>query len=295
MAIIRDVREWQRRPNDYPAVAAPQSVLMAAADYFDIEEAHNTHMQDANGQLQQIDKQLAQRQWQQLYDGFAASGLNVEALEAQPDMPDLVFTANPSFIVPHYRHAWCSKMAHQARQPEVEVHRRFFEQQGFEIRTLTANDIKFEGHGDGLWHPQRLLLHAAVGQRSDLQGWQEIDAAYPELDILLYELQHKDFYHLDTALTCLDEQTALFVDDAFNDGGRALLHAAFPQAIALNDFEAKQFAGNAFCADGKQVFIEQGCNALNEKLTARGFTVHPVATQQFRLSGGSVFCLKQAY
>ena len=295
MAIIRTVSEWQRRASDYPAVEPTKSVLMAAADFFDVKEAHNNHMRDENGELRKVDKQAAMQEWQQLHDSFANNGLNVEVLPAISGMHDLVFTANPSFIVPHYRHAWPTNMAHLSRRAEAEVHQQFFAEQGFKIKNLSATDIKFEGHGDGLWHPQRLLLHAAVGQRSDLRGWQEIDDAYPELDILLYELRHEDFYHLDTALACLDEQTALFISEAFDDDGLELINAAFPKALALSDFEAYQFAGNAFCADSHNVFIEQGCDALYEKLTVRGFKVHPVATQQFRLSGGSVFCLKQAY
>ncbi|MFT7517242.1 MAG: N-dimethylarginine dimethylaminohydrolase [Myxococcota bacterium] len=295
MAIIRCLSEWQQRTADYPLVANCTSVLMAAADYFTVAEAQNSHMRDEHGNLRQIDKRQAASEWQQLHDAFVDSGLSVAILDAAPQLPDLCFTANPSFVVPHKQHIWKSHMAHPSRQPEVELHAKFFRSQGFDIKELSATGIKFEGNGDGLWHPQRFLLHAAVGQRSDLQAWQEIDAAYPELDILLYALQHPDFYHLDTALACLDQDTALIVKDAFTVEALELLNAAFSGLIELSEDEAFQFAGNAFCADGKNVFLEQGCDSLYEKLNARGFCAHPVPTQQFRFSGGSVFCLKQSF
>lgn len=295
MAIIRRLSQWQQRTADYPAVANCNSVLMAAADYFTVAEAQNSHMRDEHGNLRQIDKLQAASEWQQLHDAFVDSGLNVAVLDANPQLPDLCFTANPSFVVPYKQHVWQSHMTHQSRHAEVELHTKFFKTQGFEIKKLSAGGIKFEGHGDGLWHPQRFLLHAAVGQRSDLQAWQEIDAAYPELDILLYELQHPDFYHLDTALACLNQHTALIVKDAFTREALELLDAAFSDIIELSDDEACRFAGNAFCADGKNVFLEQGCASLYEKLKARGFCAHPIPTQQFRYSGGSVFCLKQSF
>lgn len=295
MAIIRNLDGWHKRSSNYPPTTDNASVLMASPDCFAVVEVHNSHMADSDGKPQRIDSKEATKQWEQLHDSFASKGLNVEVLDAQSSLVDLVFTANPSFIVPLHKHAWQSKMAHNSRRPEVELHSAFFESRGYEIKHLSANAIKCEGHGDGLWHPRRFLLHAAVGQRSDLQAWCEIDEAYPELDILLYELEHPDFYHLDTALACLDEQTALIIESAFTAEGLALVKAAFPEAISLSNNEAYKFAGNAFCADSKHVFIEQGCDDLNSELSTRGFTVCPVATQQFRLSGGSVFCLKQSF
>ncbi len=92
---------------------------MAAADFFDVKEAHNNHMRDENGELRKVDKQAAMQEWQQLHDSFANNGLNVEVLPAIRGMHDLVFTANPSFIVPHYRHAWPTSMTHLSRRAEV--------------------------------------------------------------------------------------------------------------------------------------------------------------------------------
>jgi len=74
-----------------------------------------------------------------------------------------------------------------------------------------------------------------------------------------------------------------------------LLHAAFPDAIALTETEALNFAGNAFCPDQKHVFLQAGCAALEEKLRAHHFIPVPVDTSEFMKSGGSVFCLKMAY
>ena len=295
MTIIRNLNDWQRRPSDYRVVANNISVLMADPHFFSVAEAQNNHMHDEHGNLHKIDIAQAKAEWQQLRDSFINNGLSVDVLDAHPELPDLCFTANPSFIVPHYQHMWCGNMSHESRRPETEMHLRFFKSRGYQSMVLKNKNLKFEGHGDGVWHPQRFLLHAAVGQRSDLAAWQEIDAAYPELDILLYELQNPDFYHLDTALACLDQTTALVIKQAFTDEAYQLICAAFPDAIELSSEEAYKFAGNAFCPDGINVFLEQGCDQLNASLRLRGFKPQPVATEQFRLSGGSVFCLKQSF
>ncbi|MDP6963289.1 MAG: arginine deiminase-related protein [Planctomycetota bacterium] len=295
MSIITFATQWDKTVRDYQATDDHLHVLMGAPDFFTVAEGHNNHMYDENGNLQQIDLATAKKQWQQIHDSFCSAGIKVDVLEGRPGLADLVFTANPSFVLPFHKHVWRGQMAHQSRRSETEIHINYFQQRGYQIFNLDDSTIRFEGHGDSGWHPRRYLLHAAVGQRTELAAWEQINAAYPDLDILLYELQNPDFYHLDTALAALDETTALVVESAFSDASLELINQAFPDAIYLNEFEAYNFAGNAFCPDTKNVFIEQGCDDLKSKLAAKNFCMHELATQQFRMSGGSVFCMKQSF
>ena len=153
----------------------------------------------------------------------------------------------------------------------------------------------FEGCGDGLLHPGRFCLHAGIGTRTSRLAWETIAEAYPAIDILLYELTHPDFYHLDTALAPIDEQTAFYVPEAFNQEGIQLLQAAFPKAIPLVLEESMRFAGNAHCPDQKHVFIETGCPLAESQLKDLGLQAVALETSEFRKSGGSVFCLKQSF
>ncbi|MHC4380388.1 MAG: dimethylarginine dimethylaminohydrolase family protein, partial [Planctomycetota bacterium] len=171
----------------------------------------------------------------------------------------------------------------------------FFHAAGYLLRSLPKTVTRFEGHGDGLWHPGRFLLHAAVGPRTELAAWEVIQQAYPDLDILIYELQEGDCYHLDTALATLSGTCALIVPSAFSEAGLALLHAAFPDSIELSPGQGSALLGNAFCADGKTVFLPAGDADLAACIEAKGFEVVQLDLSEFHKAGGSVFCLKQSY
>lgn len=298
MPVFHDVDAWPRRPADLPSVADPRHVLLGDPGAFEVAEVQNEFMRDAQGRPQTVDRQEAMRQWQALRQAFLDAGLQCETLPAADGLADLCFTANPSFVLPlpeGGHQVWMARMAHASRRAESELHGDFFRQRGMDPMPLPEGIERFEGHGDGVLHPRRFLLHAGVGVRSEGPAWQALADAHPQLDILCYRLVDPRFYHLDTALAALDEETALFVPQAFDDSGLALLQAAFPKAIALSESEALQFAGNAFCPDGKHVFLQRGCKDLESRLRDRGFLPVPVETGEFMKSGGSVFCLKLAF
>jgi len=190
---------------------------------------------------------------------------------------------------------WLSKMAHPSRRGEVAAHATFAREQGLRIREMPAGVVKFEGTGDGLFHPGRFLLHAGTGPRSDAAAWSALADAYPELDILLYELGNENFYHLDTAMAPLDERRALLVREALTPAGYELARAAFPEAFDVSLDEAMRFAANAHCPDGRHVLLQRGCPRTEAWLTSQDFIPIPVETGEFLKSGGSVFCLKQSW
>lgn len=298
MALIRKLQDWIERPGAYPPTENPRHVLLGHPGAFRIEEVHNPLMTDAAGKPKTIDRERALAQWASMRKAFQDSGLTCLTLEPHPDLPDLCFTANPSFVVPttaDRREIWLAHMRYPARAAESELHAGFFHAAGYLLKTMPADVGRFEGHGDGLWHPGRFLLHAAVGPRSEARAWEVLQKAYPELDILLYELQDGDCYHLDTALATLNETCALIVPSAFSEQGLALLHAAFPDHIELSATQGSALLGNAFCADGETVFLPAGDADLAARIEAKGFEVVTLDLAEFHKAGGSVFCLKQAY
>lgn len=299
MPLIRNVAEWSREVADTAPVALPRHVLMADPAAFTVKEAINPFMLDEDGNLLTVDEELARQQWLKLFQAFQRrAGLNCVALPAQEDMVDLCFTANPSMALQlpdGGLDIWLGIMAHGSRADESGQHERYFRQLGLDPKRMPESVSRFEAHGDGILHPGRFILHAGIGQRSSEEAWQHLSEVYPDMDVLLYELQETPYYHLDTALAAIDETTALYVPQAFNETGLALVHKAFPDAIALSDAEALNFAGNAFCPDKQHVFFQAGSPGLEAKLSERGFTPVPIDTSEFMKSGGSVFCLKMAY
>ena len=299
MPLITHKNAWARRAADLPRVALPQHVLMANPAAFTVEDVHNPFMADAYGNPLVVDFHLAQQQWQDLRTALETQAwLQCTVLPAVAGLADLCFTANPSLALPlpdGRTDIWMGRMTHASRGQEVSLHERFFQQLGFAPKHMPESVQNFEGHGDGILHPGRFLIHVGVGPRSCKAAWQHLATIYPQLDLLLYELNDPRFYHLDTALAALDENTALFVPEAFHADGLELLHAAFPNAIALSAQEAQNFAGNAFCPDKKHVFLQSGNTQLEDQLRSLGFCPVAVESSEFMKSGGSVFCLKMAY
>ncbi len=298
MGLYRTASDWPRRAEATPAVPLLSSVLLGDPAEFEVLEAINVHMATADGGLQQVDRMSAQGQWHSLLDAYRGIGMGVEVLPAAPGLADSCFTANPSMVLSAPdggRVAWMAKMAHGSRQPEVALHADFFRQQGIPTREIPDAVERFEGCGDGLLHPGRYLLHAGVGPRTTAAAWEHIAEAHPEMDVLLYELQDDRFYHLDTALAPLAERTAMYVEQAFDQAGLDLIHAAFPKAFPVPLEEALRFACNAHSPDRCHVLIERGCPVTTAELRKRDFEPIELDTSEFRKSGGSVFCLKLAF
>lgn len=297
MALVSPTDAWPRRAADLPAVALSREVLLGHPGDFAVLEAQNAHMQTADGGLQAVDAARALEQWQELRRAYEAIGVRTHVLPSGQGLADLCFTANPSLVLAcpeGRREVWLAKMRHPSRRPETASHEEFHRQREAVLRTMPETVPAFEGCGDGVQHPGRFLMHAGVGPRSEASAWEVLAEAHPELDVLLYELVDPRFYHLDTALAPLDEQTALYVPEAFDERGRARVLEAFPRAIALPIEESMRFAGNAHCPNGKHVLIDAACTDTCAQLEARGFQPVPVDTSEFRKSGGSVFCLKLA-
>ncbi|MGB0953320.1 MAG: dimethylarginine dimethylaminohydrolase family protein [Planctomycetota bacterium] len=296
--LISQLGDWAKRPSDYVAVPAPQSVLMGHPGHFRVEDVQNPLMADASGVAHRVDGKLAMRQWMTMRDAFEKSGLTCLVLEPEKDLPDLVFTANPSFALPttsDRRDVWLAKMRYGSRQGEVDLHRGFFHAAGYLLHEMPEDVERFEGHGDGVWHPGRMLLHAGVGPRTSERAWEVLAEAYPEMDVLVYRLRPGNQYHLDTALAALDETTALIVESAFEPEGLELVKTAFPDAILLDEALGAGLYANAFCADMQTAFLPTGAPDLVAQLQERGFTVVELEMSEFHKAGGSIFCSKIAF
>ena len=278
---------------DLRAMPAPESVMMVKPSYFDVEYVINPHMQ---GQIGKVDTMQAENEWEHLRDGYEELSYKVEVLEGQKGLPDMVFSANQSlpFIGPDgSKKVMMSVMNSDRRKDEVPYIEVFYEKKGYNIHyPKHAEGESFEGMGDALWHFKRGLLWGAYGFRSSLQVYEQVSDLF-DVPVVALELQNEKFYHLDTCLCVLNENTALIYGEAFNDEGLKLIHALFDRVIEATSYEAeKLFAVNAACPDGRNVLIQQGCTDVNQKLRDAGFYVHEYSTYEFIKSGGSVFCMK---
>ena len=260
---------------------------MCPADYFDIEEIHNPHME---GQKGKVNRQAANREYSELKIAFEDIDLKVHELPPTNSLVDQVFTANPSLAGLDRNgrpFALLSRMRHASRQAEVHLHKEFYEE--LNVPTIDLREDSelstgqcFEGGGDALWHPNHYLLWIGAGPRSDVQVLKRI-ADILEINVLVLELVNPAYYHLDTCLCMLDSNSCIYVEEAFNEKGIQLIQTAFQRSLAIDSTEAmSSFAANAFCPDEKHVFLPAGATKLNSSLAAIGFESIELQTNEFK-------------
>jgi N-dimethylarginine dimethylaminohydrolase len=282
----------------FDRLALPDRVLMADPAEFDLRYEINPHMRDAAGNLQRVDRRQARRQWSSLAESFANSGLKVDLIPPLAGHPDLVFCANQVLPIPAQASstgaasAVPSRMAHAERRGEVPHVSAVLSELGYRPAELQGSAARLEGMGDGLWVPGRKLLLGGCGPRTELAAWQELSAREP-FSIVPLELIDPDFYHLDTAISVLDESSCLWFPEALSAASRQRIEALFPHRLTAQDHEARRaLACNAFSNGVGDVWIEQQAVHAIGQLQQAGYRVHPVNTSEFLKSGGSVYCMK---
>src|SRR5258708_39525387 len=108
----------------------------------------------------------------------------------------------------------------------------------------------------------------------------------PVISVRLVDLR---FYHLDTALVVLDENTAAYYPAAFDEASQAALAAHFSELIEAKDADAETLGLNGI-SDGRNVVLPIQAEGLARELDAAGFTVVPVDMSEFKKAGGGPKC-----
>lgn len=291
--IITHLEELDFHLEDIPDMPLPAAVLMIDPAYFTVDYVINPHME---GNIGKIDKPKSKEQWTNIISAFRKLGLHVHVIDGQPDLPDMVFSANQSlpFIGPiGKKHVVMGIMHSEQRKDEVAFVEQWYRLNRYEIHHLDSKTIHdFEGMGDAIWHSGKRLLWGGYGFRSSLRAYQTISDIF-NVPVIALDLTHPEFYHLDTCFCSLDTDSALIYPDAFTDEGLGLIKKIIPHVYEADTYEAeKLFACNATCPDGKNLIIQKGCTKTNEILSNAGFIIHEVETSEYLKSGGSVFCMK---
>lgn len=228
-----------------------------------------------------------------LHRTLLARGATIEAIESEPGLPDLVFTANAAVVLD--RKAMPARFRHQERQRERPVFMASFralQARGLidEIVEMPEN-VALEGAGDCIWDRLRGLFWMGYGFRSDAAASHLIEKRFG-VRCLPLALADPRFYHLDTAFCALPCGGILYYPGAFTAAALDTIHehAATAQRILLNRADATRFAANAVCFDG--VLVLSSCSdALRRELEGRGYTVAKTSLHAFLRSGGSAGCL----
>jgi N-dimethylarginine dimethylaminohydrolase len=250
---------------------------MTPPTYFTVEYAINPWMDTTTP----VDVDLAVAQWENLRDTFARLGHTVDLVEPVPDLPDMVYAANAGLIINGT--AIVAQFKHAERHGESIAYAAWMSEHGHNpIATRHVN----EGQGDLLVIGSMIL--AGTGFRTHRHAHAEV-AALTGMPVISLELVDPRFYHLDTALTVLDDTTIAYYPPAFTGASRARLRALFPDAIEVASTDAYVLGLNAV-SDGKHVVHPAAAVGFAEQLYHAGF--HPVGVDLSELlkGGGSVKC-----
>lgn len=296
--VICNVSELSISKESLATMPYAHKVMMVNPAYFNIDTPINAHMLQADGSPHVLDKNKAIEQWNHLKKLYESIGLNVYVVDPVQGLPDMVFCANQSF--PYLDscgnfHAVLSNMFNDIRNDEVPYINTFLMSQGYSTHRIASRTMGyfFESMGDALWLPGYRFILGGYGFRTDKRVYHLLSEV-TNAPVVIFELKHPEFYHLDTCLSILNATTALACKEAFTEEGWQLLTAIFPKLIqvSLDEADSPGFACNAHCPDGKHVMIQKGCDKVVKLLKEENFVPLEVDTSEFIKSGGSVFCMK---
>ena len=263
-------------------VATPRRYLMCPPTFFAVTYAINPWMDPSVP----VDVELALAQWQQLRATYERLGHDVRLIDPDPRLPDMVFAANGGLVVGG--RALTSRFACPERRGEGPAYRRWFEAAADEGLLTSVHEPAgvVEGEGDLLVAGDRVL--AGWGFRTDRRVHAEVQAVVG-LPVVSLRLVDPRFYHLDTALAVLDDDTVAWYPAAFDPDSRGAVERLFPDAIVATEADAVVFGLNAV-SDGRHVVLPVGADHLAAALADAGFEPVPVDVTEMRRAGGGPKC-----
>jgi N-dimethylarginine dimethylaminohydrolase len=251
--------------------------VMTPPRFFAVDYAINPWMDTTTP----VDVDVAIEQWEHLRDTYRHLGHIVDFVAPVPGLPDMVYAANGGLILRGA--AVVARFKYPQRQHESIVYADWMRGAGYTpVQTHHVN----EGQGDLL--PAGEMILAGTGFRTDPRAHAEIAAIFGR-PVVSLQLVDPRFYHLDTALSVLDDTTIAYYPPAFDERSRAQLEALFPEAIVVDSADAYVFGINAV-SDGRHVVHPAAAVGFAAQLSRAGFEPIGVDMSELLKGGGSVKC-----
>ena len=257
--------------------ATARRSLMCPPAYFDVTYSINPWMHPEKP----TDQGVAMVQWQRIHDQLVELGHTVRLVPPLPGLPDMVFAANGATV--YDDRALVARFKFGERDGESAAYLDWFTANGFDVRQARSTN---EGEGDYLCAGPWLL--AGNGFRTDRHAHVESEEYFGR-PVIGLTLVNDRYYHLDTALSVLDDETVMYYPAAFSPGSRAILRELFPSAIVATDEDADAFGLNAV-SDGLDVLMPAGATRLAAQLRDAGFEPIGIEVSELLRAGGGVKC-----
>jgi len=236
-----------------------------------------------------VEHDLASQQWRDLVAALRLAGAEVVTMDPQPEVPDLVFTANAGivngdqFVPSHFRHP--------ERQGETEIDAAWFAEHGFRVDRLPT-ELDHEGAGDALpFTPGdgETVLVSGYSFRSDAAAITDLGRILG-CPIKAVQLVDPRLYHLDLTFCPLDDRRAICAPSGWDTYGRKVIEALVPEPLWLEEDEALTFCANSVVV-GTTVVMPSTPVRVGRQLEQWGFTVVESPVGEFLKAGGGCRCL----
>ena len=260
------------------------NILMCPPDYFTVDYVINPWMA-GNEDSMSLDK--AKDQWRQLRDKVGEYA-EVVTIDPQPELPDMVFTANAGVV--YGNKAIASHFMPMERRAEEPVFKQWFRETGFDLLDLHEK-IGFEGAGDCLIDRRGPWVWTGYGFRTEIEAHAEIQK-FLDVELVSIRLTDERFYHIDTCFCPLTDGFLMYHPPAFDYESRIKIESRIPphKRIIVDTMDAGNFACNAINI-GDQVILHRASSPLKARLMLAGFHVNEVELTEFLKAGGSAKCL----
>ena len=254
-----------------------EKILMCPPDFFTVDYIINPWMAGNEGGMS---LERARQQWDVLRDNIAEHA-EVVSMTPQPDLPDMVFTANAGVL--YGDKAIASHFMPHERRPEEPHFKSWFRENGFELLDLDEK-IGFEGAGDCLHDRRGEWLWTGHGFRTEIEAHAEIRDFF-DVEVVSIRLTDERFYHIDTCFCPLTDGFLMYHPPAFDFDSRVSIESRIPphKRIVVDTLDAVNV--------GDQVFLNKASDPLKARLMLAGFKVHEVDLSEFLKAGGSAKCL----
>lgn len=241
-----------------------------------------------------VSRQLAIRQWDSLVAAYTDHGHRVDLLTPRPGLSDMVFAANGATVVSG--RVLLANFAAVQRRPESVDHAQWHRdngnaENGYGMVEMRSGVAANEAEGDFAVLDGMIL--AGYGFRTERGAHHEL-ARLTGVEVLSLRLIDPRFYHLDTALTVLDDGAGLiaYYPSAFSAESRQILSERFPDAVIASESDATVLGLNAV-SDSCHVFLPAGADQFAQQLQGIGYRVIEIDLSELIKAGGSVKCCTQ--
>ncbi len=263
--------------------ARHRTYLMCPPEHYAVEYAINPWMDTSTP----VDAELAVKQWHGLREALLALGHTVHVLEPRPGLPDMVYAANGAFSVDGI--VYGARFRYPQRAGEEAAHREFYEADPRTWHFVAPTAVN-EGEGDFAYvaGPHGGLVLAGYGFRTELAAHAEAQETLGH-PVISLRLVNERLYHLDVALTALDDERIAYFPGAFSPASQRVLAELFPDALVAGESDALAFGLN-LVSDGHHVLLNAAASGLARRLADAGFEPVLVDLSELKKGGGSVKC-----